>query len=209
MTDCKHPDGTTHPVARPAQPHPDKVGLLRIAWDVATGPRAVRGRGQVLFHGWFDSPFGPMLVLGDARDIVGIAFCGNRSRTDVLASMRTHWPLAEFREDRGALADRARTLCESGEARIRLTGTERQHQVWAELLAIPKGETRSYRDIACRLGTPKGTRWVGQANGANPVAWLVPCHRVIGHDGRIAGYGWGTDVKRAMLEREGVQPLPA
>jgi len=71
--------------------------------------------------------------------------------------------------------------------------------------AIPKGETRSYGDLARNLGTPRGAQWVGQANGANPIAWLVPCHRVIGNDGGIAGYAWGTTLKRAMLEAEGVR----
>lgn len=184
---------------------PTRVGRLRVDWETATAPRAGRGRGQIIDFGWFDSPFGDMLVLGDARDIVGLAFRGNGQREEVLKAMQAHWPLAAFRALRERLSDRVEALCRTGAARIRLTGTERQLQVWAELLAIPKGETRSYLDLARNLGTPRGAQWVGQANGANPIAWLVPCHRVIGSDGGIAGYAWGTTLKRAMLESEGVR----
>ena len=184
---------------------PARVGRLRVGWDVAAGPRARRGHGQVLDFGWFDSPFGDMLVLGDARDIVGLAFRGDGRRDDVLRSMQAHRPQAAYRPRQGALSARVDALGRTGAARIRLAGTERQLQVWAELLAIPKGETRSYRDLARSLGTPRGAQWVGQANGANPIAWLVPCHRVIGSDGGIAGYAWGTALKRAMLEAEGVR----
>ena len=184
---------------------PAKVGRLHITWEIVTGPRADRGRGQVFGFGWFDSPFGDMLVLGDARDIVGLAFRGDGRRDDVLRAMQEHWPRAAFRPHQGTLSARVEALCRTGAARIRLAGTERQLQVWAELLAIPNGETRSYLDLARNLGTPRGAQWVGQANGANPVAWLVPCHRVIGTDGGIAGYAWGTALKRAMLESEGVR----
>ena len=184
---------------------PTKVGRLRITWEIAAGPRAGRGRGQTVDFGWFASPFGDMLVLGDARDIVGLAFRGDGQRDAVLRSMRDHWPLAAFRPHQGTLSARVEALGRTGAARIRLTGTERQLQVWAELLAIPSGETRTYLDRARKLGTPRGAQWVGQANGANPIAWLVPCHRVIGSDGGIAGYAWGTALKRAMLESEGVR----
>ena len=68
--------------------------------------------------------------------------------------------------------------------------------------AIPKGETRSYAEIAAAVGNPKATRAVGGANGANPVAVLVPCHRVIAADGTLGGYAWGEAIKRELLRRE-------
>ena len=188
--------------------HPATVGRLRIAWETVAEPRARRGRGQVIDYGWFDSPFDDMLILCQAEDLVGLAFRGDGTRAEVFRSMADRWPMATFRASPDALDGRAATLCRTGEARIRLAGTERQLQVWSELLAIPKGETRSYGDLARNLGTPRGAQWVGQANGANPIAWLVPCHRVIGNDGGIAGYAWGTTLKRAMLEAEGVRIEP-
>jgi methylated-DNA-[protein]-cysteine S-methyltransferase len=84
-----------------------------------------------------------------------------------------------------------------------LRGTDFQLACWRALLAIPYGETRSYADIARAVGTPKGFRAVGMANNRNPLAIVVPCHRVIASDGALCGYGGGLDVKRKLLELEG------
>ena len=83
-------------------------------------------------------------------------------------------------------------------------GTEFQRRVWRTLLTIPYGQVRSYAWVARQIGQPKAVRAVGQANGRNPVAIIVPCHRVIRNDGTIGGYGSGIDVKQALLKREGV-----
>jgi len=82
------------------------------------------------------------------------------------------------------------------------TGTPFQLKVWAALREIPCGETRSYGDIARRIGDPKAVRAVGTANGANPIAVVVPCHRVIGSDGSLTGYGGGLPRKRWLLAHE-------
>jgi methylated-DNA-[protein]-cysteine S-methyltransferase len=76
--------------------------------------------------------------------------------------------------------------------------------VWAALARIPFGETRSYRDIACAIGNPKGVRAVGLANGRNPLPIIVPCHRVIGADGSLTGFGGGLPTKKWLLEFEGL-----
>jgi AraC family transcriptional regulator of adaptative response/methylated-DNA-[protein]-cysteine methyltransferase len=86
---------------------------------------------------------------------------------------------------------------------IDVAGTAFQEKVWQELRKIPPGETRSYADIAAAVGDPKATRAVGTANGSNPVAVLVPCHRVIRSDGTLGGYAGGLDRKRKLLEAEG------
>ena len=96
----------------------------------------------------------------------------------------------------------------SGERRafdleVDLDGTEFQKSVWKNLLEIPFGQTRSYRQLAERLGKPAATRAVGRANATNPVSIVVPCHRVIGADGSLTGFGGGIDVKRFLLELEG------
>ena len=85
-----------------------------------------------------------------------------------------------------------------------LTGTEFQKAVWNELLKIPFGETVSYGGIARRIGMPDAVRAVANANGANPVSIFVPCHRVIGSDRSLTGYGGGIETKRRLLELEGV-----
>jgi len=84
-----------------------------------------------------------------------------------------------------------------------LRGTEFQIACWRALLAIPYGETRTYADIARAVGRPQGFRAVGMANNRNPIAIVVPCHRVIASDGTLCGYGGGLDVKRKLLELEG------
>jgi AraC family transcriptional regulator of adaptative response/methylated-DNA-[protein]-cysteine methyltransferase len=86
---------------------------------------------------------------------------------------------------------------------IDVRGTAFQEAVWRELRKIPLGETRSYADIAAAIGEPGATRAVGTANGANPVAVLVPCHRVIRSDGTLGGYAGGLDRKRKLLAAEG------
>ncbi len=91
--------------------------------------------------------------------------------------------------------------------RLDLEGTPFQQSVWQALLGIPYGETRSYGEIARAIGKPAAARAVGMANHNNPVSIIVPCHRVIGHDGRLVGYGGGLDVKTALLKLEGSSTL--
>ena len=88
------------------------------------------------------------------------------------------------------------------ELMLRLEGSEFQLDVWQALLDIPYGATASYRDIAKNVGRPKAARAVGAANGANPISLIIPCHRVIGADGRLVGYGGGLDRKEWLIEHE-------
>ncbi len=92
---------------------------------------------------------------------------------------------------------------------LELTGTAFQRKVWQALLTIPFGETRSYGEIAEQVGSPTAYRAVGLANGHNPVGIIVPCHRVIGANGNLTGYGGGLDKKRALLEMEKSRNSPA
>jgi methylated-DNA-[protein]-cysteine S-methyltransferase len=87
---------------------------------------------------------------------------------------------------------------------VELNGTPFQKNVWQALRRIPAGRTLSYAELAKRIGEPSAIRAVGTANGANPVAVIVPCHRVIGSNGRLTGYGGGLDRKQWLLEHEGV-----
>jgi methylated-DNA-[protein]-cysteine S-methyltransferase len=89
-----------------------------------------------------------------------------------------------------------------------LQGTDFQKRVWGQVAAIPYGETRSYGQIATAIGSPRAVRAVGAANGANPVPIVVPCHRVIGANGKLVGYGGGLALKKRLLELEGARALP-
>lgn len=143
----------------------------------------------------FTSPLGPLHAAADeAGALVGL---GNRPFEGVVdeapfAALRT-WLEAYF-----ARAPVAYTGALAPE------GTPFQQRVWAALGEIPWGRTLSYGDLAGRLGDPKLTRAVGRANGANPIAILVPCHRVVGRDGDLVGYAGGLAMKRALLVHEGV-----
>ncbi|MFV8174036.1 methylated-DNA--[protein]-cysteine S-methyltransferase [Mycolicibacterium peregrinum] len=90
-----------------------------------------------------------------------------------------------------------------------MVGTQFQRRVWEALLTVPYGETCSYGEIARRIGSPSGSRAVGLANGHNPIGIIVPCHRVIGANGNLTGYGGGLDRKRALLELERSRTMPS
>lgn len=83
-----------------------------------------------------------------------------------------------------------------------INGTEFQKKVWKELTKIPYGETRTYKEIAVAVGNPKASRAVGMANNKNPISIVIPCHRVIGSDGKLTGYAGGLDMKKALLDLE-------
>lgn len=117
-------------------------------------------------------------------------------------------------DDNAVLRETARQLGEyfAGQRRtfdlpLDFFGTEFQRQVWAALLAIPFGETRSYRDIAQRIGNPQAVRAVGAANGRNPISIIAPCHRVIGASGSLTGFAGGLPAKQYLLALEGRQSL--
>ena len=151
-----------------------------------------------------ESPVGPLTLIAGERALTGVHFEGYAHG------------LAPARRDPEAppLAAAAAQLDEyfAGERRafdleLELEGTEFQLAVWDALLRIPFGETLSYGELARRLGRPERVRAVGAANGRNPVSIVVPCHRVIGADGSLTGYGGGLDRKRALLALEGSAPL--
>lgn len=87
---------------------------------------------------------------------------------------------------------------------LHLIGTSFQKKVWQELMEVPYGEVCSYKDLAIRAGSPKGFRAVGMANNKNPIPIIIPCHRVIGSNGKLVGYGGGMDIKERLLELEGI-----
>ncbi|MGE5361234.1 MAG: methylated-DNA--[protein]-cysteine S-methyltransferase [Bacteroidales bacterium] len=152
---------------------------------------------------WLESPVGRLLVAGDDEGLRYVLFAEGRDHVE---------PKDGWVEDAGRLAEPLRQLTEyfSGGRRrfdLRLAphGTPFQQRVWQELLTIPYGETRSYGELARQIGRPNASRAVGLANGANPISIVVPCHRVIGANGTLTGYGGGLKNKEWLLALERAQ----
>jgi methylated-DNA-[protein]-cysteine S-methyltransferase len=148
----------------------------------------------------FDSPIGELLALGDGRALHGLYMQGGRTAIAV----QPDWEEADepFADVRAQLADYFAGRRTDFDLPLAMTGSPFQRRVWRALRDIPYGETISYGELARRIGIPSASRAVGVANGHNPIAVIVPCHRVIGADGSLTGYGGGLDRKRRLLELE-------
>jgi AraC family transcriptional regulator of adaptative response/methylated-DNA-[protein]-cysteine methyltransferase len=177
---------------------------LFLRWEaMSPGDYARDGAGLTIMWGWFDSAFGPALVMGTDRGICGLAFAAETGADAAMADLTGRWPAAVFVEDPAALRGWAEAaLGQSGETRLHMIGAPFQLKVWEALLAIPSGHVTTYAEIASAIGSPKAVRAVGTAVGRNPVGWLIPCHRALRKSGALAGYHWGLPVKRAMLAWE-------
>jgi len=147
------------------------------------------------------SPLGPIAIDATARGVCSISFGVRPAREEMQPS--------ELADAAPILDQAARELAEyfAGTRRdftipLDAPGTEFQHRVWRELCRIPMGETISYQELARRCGDANASRAVGAANGANPIAIVVPCHRVLAKDGTLHGYAGGLEKKRALLDHE-------
>ena len=148
----------------------------------------------------FDSPIGELLALGDGRALHGLYMQGGRTAIAVGPDWERSGEL--FADVREQLADYFAGGRTAFDLPLAMTGSPFQRRVWRALQEIPYGETTSYGELARRIGIPSASRAVGVANGHNPVAVIVPCHRVIGADGSLTGYGGGLERKRLLLELE-------
>lgn len=160
------------------------------------------------------SPVGPLFLAASQKGLVALEFDkrlpGQQTIRPNPRDLRAESKVLRFEESAHALSVYMGELEEyfAGQRRefsfpLDLRGTPFQLDCWRALLAIPYGETRSYADIARAVGRPQGYRAVGMANNRNPVAIVVPCHRVIASDGTLCGYGGGLETKRRLLELEG------
>lgn len=156
-----------------------------------------------------DSPLGKLIV---ARTRHGVCYVGLWDDEATLeSSLRAEYPRAELRREAGRPDPWTRSILaylegratELGGVPVDVEGTEFQRRVWRELQAIPRGQTRTYGEVARSMGSPSAVRAVGRACATNPVALLIPCHRVLGGAGDLHGYHWGLDRKKALLEAEG------
>ncbi len=165
------------------------------------------GEGVGFSYAVTSSPLGRLLVAATERGVCAVKL-GDRVR-DLEADLRSEYPAATIRRDTGALQDVVARLVahmDGSEPHVDLPVDVRasafQWSVWRELRSIPYGETRSYAEVAKAIGKPKAVRAVARACATNPVAVIIPCHRVIGSNGKLTGYRWGTQRKQALIDVE-------
>lgn len=173
-----------------------RLGMTASAW--ANG-----GKGVVISWAVVNTSLGPMLVAATDKGVCRVSFNEGRE------ALERRFPRAELVEGGADFAQLVEQVIAAVEtpgdfAHIPLDvkGTAFQEAVWQELRRIPVGETRTYAQLAAAIGRPKAVRAAGSANGANNVAVLIPCHRVIATGGGLGGYAYGLDIKRALLDRE-------
>ena len=173
-----------------------RLGMAPSAW-------AGGGRGATIHWAVVETTLGPMLVAATAKGICRLSF--GESGGD-LAARFPNATLADGGAEFTALLARVIAAVEAPgsdhDLPLDVRGTAFQEAVWQALRRIPKGETRSYAEIAAAIGRPQAVRAAGSANGANHVSVLIPCHRVIRGDGSLGGYAWGLDIKAELLRRE-------
>jgi AraC family transcriptional regulator of adaptative response/methylated-DNA-[protein]-cysteine methyltransferase len=187
--------------------------LLVNAEAVTPGEYSRAGLGVTVRYGFHATPFGECLIAVTPRGICHLAFVAPISRKASLERLQKEWPMSDLVPDQGATrAAAARAFPPPGSApvpalAIHVKGTNFQLKVWRALLEVPVGSVTTYGDLAAAIGDAKAARAVGSAVGANPVSYLIPCHRVIRASGDLGGYAWGPDRKRVMLALESTMPL--
>ena len=191
---------------------PSRLHDLFVTVDAVTpGQYKAMGSGLEIAYGVHPSPFGECLLAVTERGLCGLCFVDEASPESALEDLRRRWPRARFLEDRALTAAMSRRIFGSPAEQKRapipllLKGTNFQIKVWEALLRIPPGSVTSYHRLAGTIGKPAASRAVGSAVGANPIAYLIPCHRVILSTGAFGNYRYGTTRKKAILGWEQAQ----
>jgi AraC family transcriptional regulator, regulatory protein of adaptative response / methylated-DNA-[protein]-cysteine methyltransferase len=187
---------------------PGRLHDLLVDLDGLTpGEVASGGAGTLLRYAVHDSSLGPVLVATTDRGVCALRFVDDPDAE--AGAMRARWPGADLRHDVRATEDGAQALQAALDGattgtplRLTVPGTNLQLKVWEALLRVPDDRVTTYGDLAAAIGRPTAVRAVANAVGANPVAWLIPCHRVLRGTGELGGYRWGPVRKRALLARE-------
>ena len=167
-------------------------------------PSQTKGENvKAVYYTTYESPVGPLLLAGESAALRCVSFASSKRS----AAPRTEWKLDKkpFAEVIRQLQAYFRGELKAFDLPLAMEGTEFQLRVWNALRAIPYGETISYAQLAERIGNPRAVRAVGLANGSNPIPIIVPCHRVIGSNGSLTGFGGGLSTKRMLLELENKQ----
>lgn len=188
---------------------PSRLHDLFVSVEAMTpGEFKAQGKDLIISYGFHATPFGECLLAVTPRGICSLAFVEPETRSVALKELQEAWQEATLVENPNAGKDTIKTIF--GHTRgqtqvplkVLLRGTNFQVKVWQALLRIPEGTVVSYGSLADAVGHPGAHRAVGTAVGHNPVAYLIPCHRVLRTNGDIGGYHWGTTRKRAILARE-------
>ena len=182
---------------------PGRLHDLLVKTDALTPGDARRGgAGLSMEYGTGDSPFGPALVAWTRRGISFLAFLQEDGEGHALDDLQTQWPRVQLNRNQAQAQTWLQQIFASARQQplpVWLRGSPFQLKVWRALLAIPDDAWVSYADIARAIGQPGAARAVGSAVGKNPIAWLIPCHRVIRSVGEFGQYRWGAVTKQAML----------
>jgi AraC family transcriptional regulator of adaptative response/methylated-DNA-[protein]-cysteine methyltransferase len=160
------------------------------------------GAGVTIRHGLANTPFGTAFVAETSRGLCRLAFVDGVGAAAELKALRAAWPKAELERDDARATTLVDTIWghENATLPLAVCGTNFQVQVWRALLELDAGETVTYSALARQLGLPNGARAVGNAVGANPIAWVIPCHRVLRAGGELGGYRWGV-ARKQMIRR--------
>ncbi|MGY3864205.1 bifunctional transcriptional activator/DNA repair enzyme AdaA [Aeromonas bivalvium] len=170
---------------------------------VTPGEYKQRGAGLVIDHGVHDTPFGQAFVALTPRGVCNFSFLDDQAPQTPLSALAHSWPEAELREAPSRTQSVIHTMFDGSKTpdrpiSLHVSGTNFQISVWRALLEIPPAKVVSYAQVANAVGNPKAARAVGLAVGANPVALMIPCHRVIQQNGKLGGYHWGETRKQAI-----------
>jgi AraC family transcriptional regulator of adaptative response/methylated-DNA-[protein]-cysteine methyltransferase len=185
---------------------PSRLHDLFITFDAVTpGEYKLHGEGLKINYGFHPSPFGECMLAITDRGICGMAFELKGNRLDAVDDLRRRWKNAVIVENSSMTANTADRIFSSNwrdqtaKLKLFIHGTNFQIKVWEALLRIPMGKMVTYGEIASYVGKPRAARAVGQAVASNPIAYLIPCHRVIRKIGEFGGYRWGSARKKAIL----------
>jgi AraC family transcriptional regulator of adaptative response/methylated-DNA-[protein]-cysteine methyltransferase len=194
---------------------PGRLHDLFVTCEAVTpGEYKSRGEGLSIRYGFHPTPFGEALLALTDRGICALFFAANGERPAVLNRLRDEWSNARCIRDQAATTGIVQRIfapvrSAKGPLTLYLRGTNFQVKVWEALLSIPAGQVTTYERIARSIGEPGALRAVGSAVGRNPVAFVIPCHRVIRKSGDLGGYHWGLERKRLILAWESRKAVAA
>lgn len=190
---------------------PGRLHDLLVTTEALTpGEARARGKGVRLDYGSGETPFGEAVISWSYRGLNFLGFCDEKGSEAVRAELQATWVNAQYRErpeEAQAWLDRVFSRAREEGLPLWLRGSPFQLKVWEALLALPDHSTVTYGHLARLVGRPGAARAVGSAVGANPLAWIIPCHRVIRQYGELGNYRWGHVTKRAMLGLEAARPM--
>jgi len=196
---------------------PGRLHDLLVTLDAVTpGEVKTGGLGIHMSYGFTPTPFGTALLASTARGVSHLAFIESGGESDALHELGVRWPNARRHRDDDEAADLSRRIWDgssagsgtSGPLKLSVRGTNFQIKVWRALLELGSAGPITYAALARAVGAAGAAQAVGNAVGANPIAWLIPCHNVLRKDGALGGYRWGSERKRAMLAWNSMRAFP-